>query len=289
MALLALAALLAALSAWPDRASAASGAGPSLRVSGSSTLLPLAQRAAEIYLAKRPDLLLTISGAGTGEGVRSLIDGNVDIADASRDLKPEEAARAAAAGLSLTRHVVALDCLAVIVHPDNPVQGLTMEQLKGVYDGSIANWSQIGGPDMAIVPVNRDSSSGTIEMWVEKVLGGARHRRDVQVQSSSGGVVYAVGGNRHAVGYVSLGFLSDEVKAVAVGGVPPTKEAALSGRYPITRELYMFVRGDGGEEAAAFIDFVLSPAGAQAVEDEGFLRPPASAASPGPAAEAAGP
>jgi phosphate transport system substrate-binding protein len=236
-------------------------------------LLPIIQRAAEVYLVTRPDLLLTISGTGTGEGVRSLIDGNIDIADASRDLKPEESQRAKARGLNLTRYVVALDCLAVIVHPDNPVTNLTMAQLKGIYDGSIKNWSEVGGADMVIIPVNRDSSSGTFEMWVEKVLHGERHRRDVQVQSSSGGVAYAVSGNRHAVGYVSLGFLSESVKSLTVDGVAPSKESALSGRYPIIRELYMFVSGDRSKEAESFISFVLSPSGAKVVEEMGFLPP----------------
>jgi phosphate transport system substrate-binding protein len=261
---------------------------PTLRISGSSTLLPVAGRVAEVYLTDRPDLMLTLAGSGTGEGIRSLIDGNCDIADASRDLKPEESERAGREGVRLIRHVVALDCLAVIVHPSNPVGDLTMAQLKGVYDGSISNWSQVGGPDMAIVAINRDSSSGTFEMWIEKVLGGARHRRDVQVQSSSGGVAYAVAGNRHAVGYVSLGFLSEEVKTLAVDGALPSKETALSGRYPIVRDLYMFVREDQRPEVGKFLDFMLSERGRDLVEGEGFLAPPdATAGAAGPAPEPA--
>ncbi|MDR1657684.1 MAG: PstS family phosphate ABC transporter substrate-binding protein [Deltaproteobacteria bacterium] len=246
---------------------------PTLRISGSSTLLPMTQRAAEIYLEKKPDLLLTVSGTGTGEGIRSLIDGNIDIADASRDLKPEERQRAAESGVELRRWTVALDCLAVIVHPDNPITNISMDQLKGIYDGSISNWSLLGGPDLVIVPVNRDSSSGTFEMWIEKILNGARHRRDVQVQSSSGGVAYAVSGNRHAVGYVSLGFLSDSVKALTVEGHQPSRETVAAGFYPITRELYMFVRGDCSKETEDFIRFIISPAGVEAIEEEGFLPP----------------
>ena len=245
----------------PPVARAASALRPTLMLSGSSTLLPVAERAAEVYLADRPDLMLTIAGSGTGEGVRSLIDGNCDIGNASRDLKPEESRRAAGAGIRLVRHVVAVDCLAVIVHPSNPVSGLTMAQLKGIYDGSITNWSQLGGPDMVIVAINRDSSSGTFEMWIEKVLLGARHRRDVQVQSSSGGVAYAVAGNKHAVGYVSLGFLSDKVKTLAVDGLRHSKETATSGAYPIVRDLYMFVREDHQVEVDKFLDFILSDEG----------------------------
>ncbi|MDR1296973.1 MAG: PstS family phosphate ABC transporter substrate-binding protein, partial [Deltaproteobacteria bacterium] len=254
----------------PSRLPAAE-ARPTLRISGSSTLLPVTESAAEIYLLDRRDLLLTVSGTGTGEGIRSLIDGNIDIADASRDVKIEETRRAAANKTELLRHVVALDCLAVIVHPSNPVGHLTMSQLKDIYLGTIVNWSQVGGPDMVIVPINRDSSSGTFEMWVEEVLQGARHRPDAQVQSSSGGVAYAVSGNRHALGYVSLGFLSPEVRALAVDGVEPTLETASDGTYPIKRDLYMFTRPDRSAEVDKFLAFMESETGRDIVREAGFI------------------
>lgn len=276
---LALALTLAAL-AWPFNLRAEER--PTLRVSGSSTLLPFTQKAAEVYLKNRPELLLTVSGTGTGEGIRSLIDGNIDIADASRDLKPEEAQRAKDQGVTLEKLTVAIDCLAVIVHPENPVSNITMDELKGIYLGAITNWNQVGGPDLVIVPVNRDSSSGTFEMWIEKVLHGARHRRDVQVQSSSGGVAYAVAGNRHAIGYVSLGFLSDSVKALSVDNFLPSRQTVQSQEYPIVRELYMFMRGDHSGEAEAFTQFVLSEKGAAVVEEEGFLPPNIFDLSPAP-------
>jgi phosphate transport system substrate-binding protein len=259
---------------------------PTLRVSGSSTLLPVTETAAEEYLKKRPDLLLTVSGTGTGEGIRSLIDGNIDIADASREVKGEEYDRARKGGVELIRHDIALDCLAVIVHPSNPLTDISLSDLKAIYVGDVVNWKQVGGPDMVIVPINRDSSSGTFEMWIEEVLNGARHRPDAQVQSSSGGVAYAVSGNRYAIGYVSLGFLSDGVKALSVGGVKPSHETAADGRYPIVRELYMYVRGDHGPEADKFLDFIYSPEGRQIITDTGFL-PPKQAA--GAATEAGEP
>ncbi|MDR3134548.1 MAG: PstS family phosphate ABC transporter substrate-binding protein [Deltaproteobacteria bacterium] len=245
-----------------------------LRVSGSSTLLPVTETAAEEYLKGRPDLLLTVSGTGTGEGIRSLIDGNIDIADASREAKFEEIERAKKGGVELIRHVVALDCLAVVVHPSNPLTNISMRDLKGVYDGSVVNWKQLGGPDMVIVPINRDSSSGTFEMWVEEVLGWARHRPDAQVQSSSGGVAYAVSGNRYAIGYVSLGFISEDVKALSVDGVMPSHDTAIDGTYPIKRDLYMYVRADHAPEVDKFLDFIFSPAGRKIVEDTGFLPTP---------------
>jgi phosphate transport system substrate-binding protein len=242
-----------------------------LRISGSSTLLPLTQLAAEIYLKDRPDLLLTVSGTGTGEGIRSLIDGNIDIADASREVKREEAERASNSSVVLIKNTIAIDCLAVIVHPSNPVDNISLKDLKGVYDGSIVNWSQLGGPDMVIVPINRDSSSGTFEMWVEEVLKGERHRPDAQVQSSSGGVAYAVSGNRYALGYVSLGFLSDGVKALSVDGIKPNYLTAKDGTYPIKRDLYMYIRGDHSQEVTKFINFIFSETGEEIILESGFL------------------
>jgi phosphate transport system substrate-binding protein len=256
-----------------------------LRISGSSTLLPVTETAAEEYLKHRPDLLLTVSGTGTGEGIRSLIDGNIDIADASREVKAEESERALKAGVKLIRHVVALDCLAVVVHPSNPLSDVSLADLKAIYVGKIVNWNQLGGPDMVIVPINRDSSSGTFEMWIEEVLGGARHRPDAQVQSSSGGVAYAVSGNRYAIGYVSLGFISEGVKALSVDGVRPSSESAGDGSYPITRDLYMYVRDDRGPEADKFLDFIFSEKGRRIITTTGFLPPreaPAQTALPGP-------
>jgi phosphate transport system substrate-binding protein len=229
------------------------------------------ETAAEEYLKARPDLLLTISGTGTGEGIRSLIDGNIDIADASREIKAEEKERADKSAIELIKHTVALDCLAVVVHPSNPLTDISLKDLKGIYQGSIVNWKQLGGPDMVIVPINRDSSSGTFEMWVEEVLNGERHRPDAQVQSSSGGVAYAVSGNRYAIGYVSLGFISDGVKALSVDRVMPSHETVQDGTYPIKRELYMYVRATHGHEVDKFIEFITSDAGQRIVEETGFL------------------
>jgi phosphate transport system substrate-binding protein len=249
---------------------------PTLRISGSSTLLPVLQAEAEVYLKQRPELLLTVSGTGSGEGLRSLIDGNIDLASASRDIKKEEQQRAADKGLTLYRQTIALDCLAVIVHPSNEVENLTLAHLKGIYDGTFHNWKEVGGADRVIVPINRDSSSGTFEMWVEKVLKGDRHRPDAQVQSSSGGVAYAVAGNRYAIGYVSLGFLSDSVKAVKVEGFEASAQTALNGSYPIVRDLYLFFRSDKSSEVDKFVDFMLSADGASLIRQEGFLPPPDS-------------
>jgi phosphate transport system substrate-binding protein len=244
-----------------------------LMISGSTTVLPIAEAAAEVFMKSSSGVQLSVSGTGTGEGIKSLTDGNVDIAGASRDLLPVEAARAKRLGVELQRRSVALDSLAVVVHPENPLAGLTMDQLEGIYVGRYKSWSELGGLDRPIIAINRDSSSGTFEMWLEKVLKGQRYRPDAQVQPSGGGVTYAVGGNRNAIGYVGTGFLSDRVKVLEIDGVAPTPENVQSGLYPLSRELYMFTRAPAPEPARRFLEFLGSPEGVAVVVRSGFLPP----------------
>jgi phosphate transport system substrate-binding protein len=243
-------------------------------ISGSTTVLPLAEAAAEAFMATRDDIRLSVSGTGTGEGIKSLVDGNVDIAGASRDLLPTERSRAQRLGVPLLRHTIALDSLAVIVHPSNTLEGLSLDELEGVYVGRYRNWSELGGPDRPIIAINRDSSSGTFETWLELVLRGRRYRRDAQVQPSGGGVTYAVGGNRNAIGYVGLGFVSPKVKVLAVDGVRPSMGGPAAGAYPLSRELYMFTRDPAPPAAALFLAFLQGPEGRPIVLATGFLPPP---------------
>jgi phosphate transport system substrate-binding protein len=240
------------------------------RISGSTTLLPFTQRAAEEFFKKYPGQLVSVSGAGTGEGIKSLIEGVADLAAASRDLIPVERERAEEAKVDLIRTVVAKDGLAVVIHPENPVQNLTMAQLRDIYLGRVRNWREVGGEDRVVVPINRDSSSGTFEMWVEKVLLGQKHRPDAQVQSSSGAVAYAVAGNRHAIGYVGLGFIDETVKNVAVDGVLATLKTVTDGSYPVARDLYVFSRRDSKESAKKFLGFLVSAEGQALLGAEGY-------------------
>jgi phosphate transport system substrate-binding protein len=244
--------------------------GQTVRISGSTTLLPFTQKAAEEYLKKYPQEVVTVSGTGSGEGIKSLVDQVVDLAASSRDLSPEEVDRARTFGVELIRHEVARDGLAVIVHRTNPVRELTLGQLRGVYVGTIKNWRELNGDNRVIVPINRDSSSGTFEMWVEMILNGQKHRPDVQVQSSSGAVAYAVAGNRNAIGYVGLGFLDGEVEVVAVNGVRATLEAVKDRSYPISRPLYVFSRSDSTPAARQFLAYLLGPEGQALLGAEGY-------------------
>jgi phosphate transport system substrate-binding protein len=244
-----------------------------LMISGSTTILPLAMAAAEEYQKLYPHIQISVSGTGTGEGLKSLVDGNIDIAGASRDILPTEQKRADREGVKLLRHTIALDSLAVIVHPDNPITDLSIEDLHNIYIGVHRNWKELGGFDRPIIAINRDSSSGTFEMWLELVLFGEHYRKDAQVQPSSGGVAYAVGGNKNAIGYVGLGFLTSKVKVLTINGVGPELPNVASGAYRLSRELYMFTGDPAPETSMHFILFMESPEGRRIIESEGFLPP----------------
>lgn len=242
-----------------------------LRLAGSTTVLPIAQKAAEVYMSLYPDLRLSISGTGSGDGLKAIVEGSTDIANSSRDLKTKEQKLAEEKGVTLVRHPVALDCVSVIVNPANPVQNLTLAQLRAIYNGECKSWKDLGGEDKPIVAVNRDVSSGTFEVWLEKVLQGDRVRPDAQVQASNGGVSQAVAGNKYAIGYVGLGYITGQVKAVSVEGIAPNIADVRNKTYPLARELYMFTRQNGPKLAEDFIAFLTSPDGQKLVEQEGFV------------------
>lgn len=242
-----------------------------LRISGSTTVLPIAQRAAEYFMGLKPNTQLSISGTGSGEGLKALMENTIDIATSSRDLKPREISRMKEAGLYLERHTVAIDCVVVVVNPANPVSELTLEQLKGLYDGRYQSWREVGGVDKKVIAINRDVSSGTFETWLEMVLQGARFRPDAQMQTSSGGVSHAVSGNKYAIGYIGLGYVTPKVKVLSINGVMPSLETVRSGQYPLARELYMFTRPDPPPLALDFLKFLTSSDGRRLVEKEGFI------------------
>lgn len=251
---------------------ATSLAGPKITIAGSTTVLPLAQRAAEEYMKRYPEVRISVSGTGSGDGIRSLIDGTADIGNSSRDLKANELAMTAKQGIKLGKHVVALDCIVPIVHPSNPVKNLSLEQLRAIYIGKVRNWNQVGGADRQMVAISRDSSSGTFEVWNQIVLGkGARVRPDAQLQASNGAVAQAVAGNKYAIGYVGLGYLNAQVKAVQVNGILASPAAAKDRTYPIARGLNMFALEKPSVATKAFLEFVLGPLGQKIAAQEGFV------------------
>jgi phosphate transport system substrate-binding protein len=240
-------------------------------VNGSTTVLPISQATAEAFMKKNPDVNLSISGGGSGNGIKALIDKTAQIANSSRPLKKEEEQLAASKGVKPVSHTVAIDALTPIVHPTNPVNDLTLEQLSLIYQGKITNWTELGGKDMKIIVISRDTSSGTYETWQEKILHKEKVTPRAQLQASSGAVVQAVSRNRYAIGYVGIGYLSKSVKAVTVNGIEASAKNALEGKYPIARPLYMFTDGKPAGAVADYFKFVLGAEGQNIVKKQGFV------------------
>jgi len=240
-------------------------------IKGSTTVLPIAQAALETYMKVHPGVNISLSGGGSGDGIKALIDKSTDIANSSREIKDKEITLAKERGVNPVAHTIAIDAIVPIVHPKNKVQGLTIDQLSQIYQGKITNWKEVGGDNLTIIVVSRDSSSGTFESWGHLVLDNARVTPKAQLQASNGAVVQAVSKNRYAIGYIGLGYLNTSVKALTVNGITASAKTALSKEYPVARPLYMYTNGQPAGEVANFLKFVLSPAGQKLVAGEGFI------------------
>jgi len=240
-------------------------------IKGSTTVLPIAQAALEAYMKAHPGVNISLSAGGSGDGIKALIDKSTDIASSSREIKDNEVALAREKGVNPVAHTIAIDAIVPIAHPSNKVQGLTTDQLSQIYQGKITNWREVGGDNLTIVVVSRDSSSGTFESWGHLVLNNARVTPRAQLQASNGAVVQAVSKNRYAIGYIGLGYLNTSVKGLTVNGITASAKTALSKEYPIARPLYMYTNGQPKGEVANFLKFVLSPAGQRLVAKEGFV------------------
>ncbi|MCM8776674.1 MAG: phosphate ABC transporter substrate-binding protein [Candidatus Omnitrophica bacterium] len=242
-----------------------------IKIVGSTTVLPIAQKTAEVFMRKHPDIKITVGGGGSGVGIASLIDGTCDIADSSRSMKPKEIQTAKGKGIDPRANVVALDGIAVIIHPSNNISALTRQQVKDIYTGKISNWSQLGGQNAKIVVVSRDSASGTFEAFNELALEGAKVRQDALMQASNQAIATTVAQTPTSIGYVGIGYLSESVKAVAIDGIYPSKKTVLSKEYKYARPLFMYTNGEPKGAVKKYIDFVTSKEGQTIVEEIGFI------------------
>ncbi len=246
-------------------------AGNKIVIKGSTTVLPITQKAAEEY-RKLNKVSITIEGSGSGNGIKALIDGTCSIANSSREMKEKELGTAKEKGIAVKEITVAYDMIVPVVNPANTVKNLTMDQLKGIYDGSIKNWKQVGGKDESIVVISRDTSSGTYEIWHEKVMKKTDVAKDALLQASNGAIVSAIAGNPKAIGYIGYGYIDKTVKALTISGVEPTLDNGKSGKFPVSRKLYMYVDEKKiTDESQKFIDYLLSPDGQKLVKEAGFI------------------
>ncbi|MFV0423372.1 phosphate ABC transporter substrate-binding protein [Oleidesulfovibrio sp.] len=247
-------------------------AGQSIKVSGSTTILPIMQRVIEAYMKAHPDVEIAVSGGGSSNGIKALLDGTTDIAMASRTMKDKEMKLAEEKGLSPKQVVIALDAVIPIVNKSNPVSDLTIEQLQAIYAGKVTNWKEVGGNDEGIVVVSRDTSSGTYETWSKFVMGKTRVFPGALLQASSGAVLQAVSKNPRAISYDGIGYVDSSVKALTVNGVEGNDKTAKDKSFPIARTLQVYIDGNPSGATKGLIDFILSPEGQNIVKEAGFIK-----------------
>jgi len=239
-------------------------------VKGSDTMVVLAQRWAEAWMKQQPSKKVQVTGGGSGTGIAALINGTTDVATVSRTMKADEKAKLEARGATPVETAVARDGVAVYVNSANPVESLTVEQLRGIYLGDVTNWKQVGGKDAPIVIYSRENSSGTYVFVKEHVLKGEDFAPQAQTLPGTAAVVNAVSKEKNGIGYGG-GAYARGVKELRVDGIAPTKEAVLSGKYPLSRPLFVYTKGAPAGEVKEFIDFCLSQAGQKIVTDVGYF------------------
>jgi phosphate transport system substrate-binding protein len=250
---------------------------------GSDTIVNLALAWAEAYQDLNPNVRISVTGGGSGTGIASLINNTVDIANASRSIKEEEIANAEVNGVEPEEHVIARDAIAVIVNPNNPVSELTLEQISAIYSGEINNWSEVGGDDLPIVRLSRETNSGTHVYFLEEVLRLGDSDSEVLFATntlllpSSEGIILEVSQNPNAIGYDGLGYITDDVKVLGIARgygeeyIFPSVETVNSGEYAIARSLYMYTNGIPTGAMAEYLDWILSEEAQEIVRDLGFV------------------
>ena len=283
LALIALIGLAACGTQTAQVGTAVPGAQAAIQNKGSDTMVNLALAWAEAYGPSHPEVQIAVTGGGSGTGIAALINGTVDMANASRAIKDEERAQAEANGIEPVEHVVAADAIAIVVHPSNPVNGLTIPELAAIFSGKITNWQEVGGEDRPIVLLSRESNSGTHVFFLEEVVrqGNKDDKTlfspDTLLMPSSEGISAEVRQNPNAIGYDGLGYVTADQKVVAVApaeGQPyvlPAIDTVKDGTYPIARDLYIYTIGQPQGAILAYLEWIMGPEGQAIVKDLGFV------------------
>jgi phosphate transport system substrate-binding protein len=251
--------------------------GETITVKGSDTMVILAQRWAEAYMSKHPDMTIQVTGGGSGTGISALINGTTDIANSSRPMKRAEMDKLKQRYNSLGVEIkVAKDGLSVYVHESNPVKELTLAQVKDVYTGKISNWKDVGGPDGKIILYSRENNSGTYVFFKEHVLENEDFATRCQNLPGTASVVNAVSKDKMGIGYGGAAYASG-IRTVLIRkddsspAIAPTEETVLSDTYPISRYLFIYLKSRPTGELKAYIDWILSPEGQDLVAKVGYF------------------
>ncbi len=234
-----------------------------LVVAGSTSIQPFADHWAEVYMNEHPRRVVNVQGGGSSAGIQAAREGAADIGMSSRELKPEEH--------DLLEVIVAWDGLAIIVHPENGIEGLSLEQVQGIFSGNVDNWSVLGEPGHTITVVTREEGSGTRGTFQEMVMKKSRITPRAIVQDSNGTVREIVANDPHSIGYISLGLVNERVKALRFESVEPSYENIDQKKYRLIRPFLFLTKGPPNGAALDFINFVLSRQTQELIRDDGLI------------------
>ena len=240
-----------------------------LNVAGSTTVTPIVEEAARRFSKLYSGFKISVAAIGSGPGIKAVGSGEVDIGMASRDLKEKEVEQ----WPDLKPFKIAMDSIAIVVHPSNPVNGLTLEQVAKIFAGEITNWKEVGGPDKPIHVITREKGSGTRDCFEHAVMKpfGKEISAKAMVQQGNPKVRAAVANDPLSIGYISLGFVDETIKPLKINGVEPKIENVLKGTYPIKRNLYVITKGDPDLAELMFIGYLLSAEGQRIVGELGYI------------------
>lgn len=249
-----------------------------ISIKGSDTMVHLMSTLAEAFMKKNPDIKISVTGGGSGTGIAALINGTTDICASSRDMQQKEKDQAKEKNITPVEKTIAYDGIAIVVHPDNPMKELTMEQIKKIYTGVYKNWKELDGPDQPITTLSRESNSGTYVFFQEHVLNKENFAPTVKLMPASSSIVQSISTDKWSIGYVGLGYTKEgNIKVLPVRknntseAILPSHETILNKSYGIARPLFLYFNGEPSNNNKLLLDFAISPEGQKIVEETGYI------------------
>jgi phosphate transport system substrate-binding protein len=232
-------------------------------IAGSTSMQPFVEKLAEHFMEKNPGITINVQGGGSSAGIQATQNGTCDIGTSSRNLKPQEH------GIEII--LIALDGIAVIVHSGNPIDDLTIEQVRDIFAGRIRNWKELGGLDKEIIPVTREEGSGTRASFEEMIMGDVAISDACLVQDSNGAVREIIATTLEGVGYISVGLVDEREKAIAIDGIKPTLANLITEKYRFSRPFLLLLCKEPAPDIKKFIDYMLSSEGQDLLAKSGLI------------------
>jgi len=232
-------------------------------IAGSTSVQPFIEKVAEDFMEKHPEIKINVQGGGSTAGIQATFNKTCNIGSSSRNLKVSEK------GLRVI--VIAVDGIAVIVHKDNPIDNLDIEEIRGIFSGEIKNWKELGGKDKEVIPVTREEGSGTRASFEDMIMGEKAISDACLVQDSNGAVREIIASTAQGIGYISVGLVDEREKAVAIDGVEPNIANLITGKYQFSRPFLLLLLEEPIGEIKKFIDYVLSPEAQDILKHDGLI------------------